>query len=388
LTTTTVFFAAIRDNDKCRTVIYKELLYPMSVKYHVNPVTGRPNKCNAIKKACKYSPVGEPERHWETIELARVGYTALLPDNPTFAPFDDSQIKKRSSSSGVKSIYAQTEEHVADLFDPTKHAEPVSIQFKGDTWTAVLSAKPVAIGGGEGKSDVYIVLQNEAGEREEVKISIKQSNADYIENKLSMRRAQEIFGDDFKTVMKPYLDIIADKAEEHHDPVTEEHITLGLRIDIENKGLRKMCTEMTDISRDAKIEIYAGNRLTEKKLHSKVNGEVIENSGAANYILHGDMPDFTSAQVIVDKMVHIEDYVDDPNSPKLYMSAGAVNFRKEGKFDSARPLGVRMRYTVDPATGEVNGHTFDRNNPLEVNSTQAAAELPDFIKSKYITNRL
>lgn len=47
-------------------------------KYHINPTTGRPNKCYATKKAC---PFGGGDSHYESKTEARAGYEKKMEDS-------------------------------------------------------------------------------------------------------------------------------------------------------------------------------------------------------------------------------------------------------------------------------------------------------------------
>ena len=46
----------------------------LSVKYHINPETGRPNQCTATVRGCKYSTNGEMPEHYDSKDEARAAY--------------------------------------------------------------------------------------------------------------------------------------------------------------------------------------------------------------------------------------------------------------------------------------------------------------------------
>lgn len=46
----------------------------MSYKYHINPETGKPGKCTATVKGCKYAINGELPEHYNSIEKAHDAY--------------------------------------------------------------------------------------------------------------------------------------------------------------------------------------------------------------------------------------------------------------------------------------------------------------------------
>ena len=67
--------------------------------------------------------------------------------------------------------------------------------FEGKEYKVSLCGKPRP-SQGECKTDVYIKGIASDGEVRELKISVKQKNADFLENKMSVDRAYEILGKD------------------------------------------------------------------------------------------------------------------------------------------------------------------------------------------------
>ena len=86
--------------------------------------------------------------------------------------------------------FSQTEQAIRDLFE-----KGVKFNFDGIEYTVENDAvKPtVTNNGGECKTDVYFVATH-SKERKEFKISVKQDNANFLENKISYARAKELFG--------------------------------------------------------------------------------------------------------------------------------------------------------------------------------------------------
>lgn len=84
--------------------------------------------------------------------------------------------------------FSDTERRLIDLLE-------VGAKFKFDGVEYVVSdqsCKPT-VAKGECKTDVYVQTTSIAGDRI-FKISVKQQNADFLENKMSHERAVEIFG--------------------------------------------------------------------------------------------------------------------------------------------------------------------------------------------------
>lgn len=73
--------------------------------------------------------------------------------------------------------------------------EGTEFVFEGKEYAVVLSGKPTCRKG-EPKTDIYILAESDEGDIE-IKISYKKENADFIENKMSAERAEQLFGEDW-----------------------------------------------------------------------------------------------------------------------------------------------------------------------------------------------
>lgn len=219
-------------------------------------------------------------------------------------------------------------------------------------------AKPIVTsGGGECKTDVYIQLDNQ----EEIKISIKKTNADFLENKITAERAESLFGKDYKEFFQKSMIPIQDKfiKKQKYFPektgrIEANSYTLGWRIDIIDKLSGELCVPL-QIPKETLLHIISGDNLPDLKKHCSVNGTVVKNSGIANYFLQTDNP--SSAQEVLDNLIHIEDY-----NSNVYLTFRAVNFRKNSGRCESRHLGVYVTWE----NGEPECH-FD--NPLGYTST-------------------
>lgn len=117
-----------------------------------------------------------------------------------------------------------------------------SFNYKGDKYEVVLSGKPRPTKG-ECKTDVYIKARNKSnGKEKEWKISVKKSNADFLENKIGIERAREIFGDDAQHIIKKSIEAIKEKFEktplvyyEKCNKTEALSITLGWKFELTNK---------------------------------------------------------------------------------------------------------------------------------------------------------
>ena len=147
----------------------------------------------------------------------------------------------------------------------------------------------------------------------EIKISYKKENADFIENKMSAERAEQLLGDNWSEIIKKSTIAIHDKFEERmliyknkFRRTEKGAITLGWKFELLNKKSGDLSGKML-LTEEQVIDVYAGNNLSDDKRNAVVCGQVIEGSGIANYILMDES--VQSAQDVIDKMVPIRDYV-------------------------------------------------------------------------------
>ena len=86
-----------------------------------------------------------------------------------------------------------------------KIAETLSVgtvfYFKGEKLTVLRVAKPT-VASGECKTDIYIEAEDNHSKKYEFKISYKQENAKFIENKMKAEIAEELLGSDWMKIIK------------------------------------------------------------------------------------------------------------------------------------------------------------------------------------------
>lgn len=109
------------------------------------------------------------------------------------------------------------------------------------------------------------------------------------------------------------------------------------------------------------------------KKNSSVNGQIIKNSGVANYILNIDDENLTQDTCL--KMLQpIEEYA---KFQTIYFACKALNYRFDrNKWDGPRPLSVYVDWFVD--NGKLDAHlAFD--NPLEHNGNEVGEKLRNIL---------
>lgn len=254
------------------------------------------------------------------------------------------------------------------------------VEFNSQNYIIKKSGKPTCKNG-EPKTDIYILLANEQSGEVEIKISYKKENADFLENKIKAERAEQLFGSKWYSLIEQSTSKIKDKffakplIYKNKNKRTEKGaITLGWKFELMNKLSGELSGEML-LNKEQYLDVYAGNNLPPDKRNSFVNGEKIDNSGVANYILVGNQ--FSSAQAILAKIEHVEDYV--THCPKIYFACKALNYRTfASKYDGDRPLAVQVKW------GHQNGKlspTLTFNQPLQINGKEVKEQLLTCLKT-------
>lgn len=208
---------------------------------------------------------------------------------------------------------------------------------------------------GEPKTDIYCLAINKSTTaKKEFKISVKQTNADFLENKISLDRATEIFGSDVQNIIINSLEKIKHEFEgksvfiKKMGRTEEGAITIGWKFELLNK-LSGAKSGLITLNNEQKIDVYAGTNLNDSKRNSKVNGEEIPNSGIANYILEVDKDSLPTLEKIFNRIQPIEEYT---KKKDVYFACKAINFRSSKMdktnrpWDGNRPLAVYLSWEL------------------------------------------
>lgn len=229
--------------------------------------------------------------------------------------------------------YIEAEKNIANILRDSV------ITFNGQTRKILIAEKPV-YSSGEGKTDIYCRLDDGT----EIKISYKKDNADFLENKLTAKRAQEIFGDSWKEILinsiTPLIPLF-EKSQiyfpEKKGRIYAGSYTMGWRCDlIKRKPIRgESLTTPLVLTKEQKKEIFFGTNLDALKRNAKIIDTIVPNSGVANYFLVESINENT-AQGIIDNLISIDDIDIDVD-----ITFRRVNYRSiEDKIDGNRPLAV------------------------------------------------
>jgi hypothetical protein len=240
--------------------------------------------------------------------------------------------------------FGDFERHINNIFKVGQ-----KVRFNNNYYTILKSGKPT-LSYGEPKTDIYLLLHNDS-QNLELKISVKKNNADFIENKMSAIRAEQVFG-------KHWMDIIIQSTSQIKDRFLSRpliykskkgrsqagSITIGWKFELLNKLSGELSGQML-LTKEQLFDIYAGTNLPKDKKDAKVNGSPIINSGVANYILFDDLTKFNSTDEVFQVLKPIDQYIE--NHPNIYFACKALNYRTfKRKFDGNRPLYVFVNWKV------------------------------------------
>ena len=272
--------------------------------------------------------------------------------------------------------FGEVERYINHLFIPG-----TQIKANSKDYVILYSGKPTCATG-EPKTDIYVRLKsNDCSDKEyEYKISVKKSNADFLENKMSVERAKALLGDSWKDIIMKSTSNIKTSFDNKNLIFKEKQgrsnkgsITLGWKFELLNKPGGDLSGKLL-LSTEQVLDIYAGTNLPDDKKNASVNGIIIKNSGIANCILIvDDVNSFKCAQDVVNALIPMNSYVS--SNPDMYFACKALNYRTfESKYDGNRPLSVFVDWNI------VNNRLTPNivfNNPLVTKGNSVATKLKD-----------
>jgi len=245
----------------------------------------------------------------------------------------------------AKKAYAKAEKMIVSLFEKEGkfiwNDQPFLVEKVG---------KPRPQGKGECKTDVYVKgVHNNL--HKELKISIKLKHTyEFQESKISAERAEAIFGENWKNIVKETSLSIQDEFAQlplmyidQKGNTKANSVTMGWRLEITNKP-RRLSAPICLTHQEIRDSIYKGINLPHEKKHAVVKGDVIENAGVAEYLLLFDEEEIHSVE---DVMNHLQ-LIDSMEVPPTYLTFISNNYRmKEKKIDGARPLAVYVDWKLE-----------------------------------------
>lgn len=247
--------------------------------------------------------------------------------------------------------YKLLEQNIESLFKDLKERKE-SFVYKGKEYFVEMVGKPYPQkGGGECKTDLYVLCSDIKSNKKEFKISIKDYSSSYVGSYINEETAQCIFGNEWNNILEKATCSLMNKFINKNLIYTEgrlkESITIGWRLDIElSKKTNRELSYPLDVHENIiKNALYKGLYQDEDKRNAIVDGKIVKNSGVANYIIYTSISVFKNINELLSESYSID------NMPikKTRMAFKALNYRLDRKKSSNgyRPLAVSIDWEVE-----------------------------------------
>jgi len=284
----------------------------------------------------------------------------------------------------MSKTFSESEKHILSMLSVGKKLILDKTQY-----IVIKSGKPTC-SSGEPKTDIYIKAKNLSCSAKdiELKISYKQDNADFLENKMTAERAEQILGTDWKNIIIKSTEKLREEFEkrpliykEGYRRTEKGCFTLGWKFELLRIKSGEL-SEKLDLTRAQVRDVYSGSNISEDKKNSFIDNERVNNSGIANYILRGDIDNFNNTQDIIDNMISIDEYIKE--YPDIFFACKALNYRSfKDKWDGDRPLAVYIKWDLK------NDKLYSKikyDNPLLMRGNEVVSGLKRILEQLKIKN--
>lgn len=244
----------------------------------------------------------------------------------------------------AKKEYGQLEEHIINMFQRDR-----VFTYHKKLYEVLTVGKPRPQGnGGECKTDVFVRgKEQQTGSIEDIKISVKNENKEFMGNKLKKEDVEAYFGPDWEKIVMEATTSLKTSFENRvlvyasgKYPTKPNSVTVGWKLEIADRP-RELSTKIPLSDQEIRDYVYKGTNLTTEKKNSYVNGEIIQNSGVADYLITTSIPKITSANDVINQM----ELIDEANIGDTYFVFTANNYRTDkDKADGPRSLAVRVEW--------------------------------------------
>lgn len=241
--------------------------------------------------------------------------------------------------------YAELEQHIIAVMNNNKR-----FTYDGKEYEVLVAGKPRPLGGGECKTDVYIKLQGSFWRKHEIKISVKtEGEQEFQENKITPERAESILGPNWEKIIFRTTKKIRKRFKnryllfpDSYGSIKADSMTLGWKLEITTKE-RDLSAKIDLSDREIRNYIYKGVNQSIEKRDALVNGQLVKNSGVAEYLLATTIDRIKTPQDVLSQKVQI----DKMNIGDTYLVFTANNYRiNENTADGPRSLAVRVEWEV------------------------------------------
>lgn len=243
----------------------------------------------------------------------------------------------------ARKAYGLLEDKVIEIFQNEK-----SFTYRGVCYKVLKVGKP-RTSSGECKTDVYVLGQCSKGSNIELKISIKtRSSNEFQENKVTAPKMEAYFGIDWEKTVIQASKSLCNEFENRpliyvtkHHPVKPDSITLGWKLEIASKP-RSLSAPIPLTDKEIRDYVYKGTNQPIEKKNASVNGEMIINSGIAEFLLVTEIDELKCTSDVINQM----ELIDEAKISPTHLIFTANNYRtREDSADGPRPLAVFVKWT-------------------------------------------
>lgn len=253
--------------------------------------------------------------------------------------------KEKNEKKMPKKNYGKLEEHIIETMKRDR-----LFTYQKKVYEIIKIGKPRPNSpGGECKTDVFIRAKEKGTKNDvDLKISVKSRDSqEFQENKMTAERAEAYFGIGWEDMIIDATTSLKEKFENRvllyasgKHPTKPNSMTVGWKLEIASKP-RALSVKLPLTDEEIREYVYKGTNQTEVKKNSVVEGEVIEGSGIADYLLVTEIEDIKSADDVVRQMKTI----DEVKVNDTYLIFTANNYRTDkDKADGKRALAVRVEW--------------------------------------------
>ncbi|MBO5303203.1 MAG: DNA cytosine methyltransferase [Lachnospiraceae bacterium] len=253
--------------------------------------------------------------------------------------------KEKNEKKMPKKNYGKLEEHIIETMKRDR-----LFTYQKKVYEIIKIGKPRPNSpGGECKTDVFIRAKEKGTKNDvDLKISVKSRDSQELqENKMTAERAEAYFGIGWEDMIIDATTSLKEKFENRvllyasgKHPTKPNSMTVGWKLEIASKP-RALSVKLPLTDEEIREYVYKGTNQTEVKKNSVVEGEVIEGSGIADYLLVTEIEDIKSADDVVRQMKTI----DEVKVNDTYLIFTANNYRTDkDKADGKRALAVRVEW--------------------------------------------
>lgn len=242
----------------------------------------------------------------------------------------------------AKKNYGELEQHIIKTFK-----DEGKFVFKDVEYKVLIADKPRPASG-ECKTDVFVLGEDNCGNKIQLKISAKLEDVNEFQgNKYKSETTEAIFGENWAAIVLKAANSIKNRFEERpliyasgKGKTKPNSITLGWKLEIASKP-RNLSVEVPLSEKEIRDFVYKGTSQAISKKNATVAGNIIENSGIAEYLLVSCIKNIKSTNDIICNLR----LIDEIDFEKTYLIFTANNYRtQEKKADGKRSLAVCIRW--------------------------------------------